>query len=1137
MMFQCDHLDQMSFFNAEYSSTLNSEDVFDPELPLLKMKAKGGTMALWRKHLDQFVTPLPSTSSSFLPILFSPPGYKPTVHITIYLPTAGQDDNFVDEIVKLNIYMAELNEKYPDAAVFVRGDANVNKKDKKRFQIFKTFCEDWSLSILDIKHTTYHHFIGHGLSDSQLDVLLHPHDQPESLLQIYCRLDSCLITSHHDALRSSFILARGDPASSAPDLPLAPEIKNSRVKILWNEEGILQYQKCVSTNLSKLRSSWLDPSSEVSFSVLLQSTNSFLDMCARETNGFISLGVTPTEKSTKIPKYLRKSEKMLLKSYRMMKAKTSPDTITAHAQQKRHHRQLLRYHEIQRGYSRDRVLDKLCSSSPSQAYKSIKSVRSSKVKKISKLHVGNRIFTGNKVPDGMYESIRCLKTEQDSENISNEHPDFSKEYLFILEICRAGKAIPPISKHDSDKILNSIRKNVNDFYSITALHYTNAGFAGYEHFNLILNAIISNINLAGLSELNTIYACVLYKGHAKDRTSERSYRTLSTCPLLAKGLDIYVRSLSVKDWNRQQAPTQYQGQGMSHELAALLLTETVQHSLNVSKLPVFAIFLDAKSAFDRVKKDILIRNLFTAGTSGHALLYLDKRLSNRQTFCDFDRRLMGPIKDTRGLEQGAVSSSDEYKLYNNEQASSSQQSKLGVPLRDTVISCISLADDASLLSNNIHDLKNLLYLTTLYCQKYKVDLVPDKTKLVVFCRNEEDFLVRYSKLISSISLNGDPIPFSQQAEHLGIIRSCNGNLPNLVERFSAHKRKLFSVLPAGLALHHNANPAACLRVEQIYALPVLLSGLSALVLSSSEVDLLTAHYKKILSRLMKLHDRSSDSAVYFLAGSLPARALLHLRQLSLFSMICLLDKNILKTIAVNILVEAKSSARSWFQQIRDICVMYGLPHPLSLLRSPLTKAKFGNLCKQKVYEYWHLKLSQQANLPSLQYLHPSHLSLQCPHPIWTSLDGNPYQAKAARIQAVFLSGKYRTEKLCRFWSRNKEGICLLQPCKGLKISEDIEHVLLHCSALSDVRRRLVNFTTTYTSDKPVLRTIVDSYLYAPSTSLRMQFILDCSVLPLVIAEVQAQGKIIHQHLFRITRTWCRSLHVSRLKQLGRYLGC
>ena len=237
---------------------------------------------------------------------------------------------------------------------------------------------------------------------------------------------------------------------------------------------------------------------------------------------------------------------------------------------------------------------------------------------------------------------------------------------------------------------------------------------------------------------------------------------------------------------------------------------------------------------------------------------------------------------------------------------------------------------------------------------------------------------------------------------------------------------------------------------------------------------------------------------------------------------------------MNILVEAKPSAKSWFQEVRDLCVQYQLPHPLHLLENPIPKQKFNKLCKQKVQEYWHWKLSQEASLPSLEYLHPSFLSLSHPHPIWTSLDGNPYQAKAARIQALFLTGRYRSERLCRFWSGNRDGFCLLQTCKNQKLFEDIEHILLRCTGLTEVRRRLLRFTLDYIADKPVLKPIIDTYLYSTQDVLRMQFIIDCSVLPMVISSYQLHGHIIHQQLFKISRTWCRSLHVARMKALGRY---
>ena len=320
-------------------------------------------------------------------------------------------------------------------------------------------------------------------------------------------------------------------------------------------------------------------------------------------------------------------------------SRSSPDfnkQAEHHKEAKRQHQRLLRYQKMEEGISRDKTLNCLLSNDAPTAYKAIKHLKNPKASKVGKLTVGRMTYLGDTVPDGIYESIRSLKTDPVVRD-DDAFPDFDEDYRNILDICKSGKKIPSLSKEKSLMILMGMRKQVNDFYSITASHYLNAGRAGHDHFHFLLNTIIDNVNLGGLSELNTIFACVLYKGHLKDKTSSRSYRTISTCPLLAKGLDMYIRELSLPDWNNQQADTQYQGEGSSHELAALLLTEVIQHSIHTLKLPVFAIFLDAKSAFDRVLKEILIRNLFVAGTEGHQLLYLDQRLKNRQTFCKYDK--------------------------------------------------------------------------------------------------------------------------------------------------------------------------------------------------------------------------------------------------------------------------------------------------------------------------------------------------------------------------------------------------------------------------------------------------------------------------------------------------------------------
>ena len=72
---------------------------------------------------------------------------------------------------------------------------------------------------------------------------------------------------------------------------------------------------------------------------------------------------------------------------------------------------------------------------------------------------------------------------------------------------------------------------------------------------------------------------------------------------------------------------------------------------------------------------------------------------------------------------------------------------------------------------------------------------------------------------------------------------------------------------------------------------------------------------------------------------------------------------------------------------------------------------------------------QTANLSFRRFLKADFLSLSCPHPIWSCLPGsNPYEVRAARIQPLLLTGRYRTEKLTRHWSGNPNGFCLQASC-------------------------------------------------------------------------------------------------------------
>ena len=160
------------------------------------------------------------------------------------------------------------------------------------------------------------------------------------------------------------------------------------------------------------------------------------------------------------------------------------------------------------------------------------------------------------------------------------------------------------------------------------------------------------------------------------------------------------------------------------------------------------------------------------------------------------------------------------------------------------------------------------------------------------------------------------------------------------------------------------------------------------------------------------------------------------------------------------------------------------------------------------------------------------MSLTSPHPIWTTAGPLSYHVAMSTVQATMLSGRYRTELLCSKWSSNSSGYCQAPSCQGLNLPEDLHHILAMCGSLQPTRQRLVNFTSKFCQRYPAIRPIVQ-ILCSPENPKFRQFLLECSVLP-VIQATQQQGPAVLQQLFRVTRTWCYCLHKTRLKILGRW---
>ena len=280
-------------------------------------------------------------------------------------------------------------------------------------------------------------------------------------------------------------------------------------------------------------------------------------------------------------------------------------------------------------------------------------------------------------------------------------------------------------------------------------------------------------------------------------------------------------------------------------------------------------------------------------------------------------------------------------------------------------------------------------------------------------------------------------------------------------------------------------------------------------------------------------DKTPASIVAFLGGVLPGCAQIHLKQFSIFGMIIRLPSDsILHRHGVHVLSTARPSAQSWFHQLRNLCLLYQLPHPLTLLHDPLKKTIFDRLIKSKVVNYWEVKLrAEAASLESVPYFQPDFMSLTRPHPIWSSCGANPFESHKAVTTSRMLSGRYLTDRLQRHWTTNKAGYCLLPSCTP-QSDGSLEHILLYCPALHAARTRMFNLCHKVSKESEELSTLINIVLQSDDEMLRMQFLLDCTTIPAVIRITQLSGTDTRDRLLYIGRTWCYSIHRERMNQLG-----
>ena len=125
------------------------------------------------------------------------------------------------------------------------------------------------------------------------------------------------------------------------------------------------------------------------------------------------------------------------------------------------------------------------------------------------------------------------------------------------------------------------------------------------------------------------------------------------------------------------------------------------------------------------------------------------------------------------------------------------------------------------------------------------------------------------------------VDISKKAEHVGVIRESSDIFAHILNCITAHK-KASSLIKFSSSSQTNVTSLwAHIHAENCFCTPILLSGLSSLVINNTNMNYLETYFKGSLKKILCLPVDTPDPFVYLISGSLQISALIHLRQLSL----------------------------------------------------------------------------------------------------------------------------------------------------------------------------------------------------------------------------------------------------------------
>lgn len=281
-----------------------------------------------------------------------------------------------------------------------------------------------------------------------------------------------------------------------------------------------------------------------------------------------------------------------------------------------------------------------------------------------------------------------------------------------------------------------------------------------------------------------------------------------------------------------------------------------------NKKTLYCTFIDYRKAFDYVVHKNLWYKLLNIGIRGKMLTIIQNMYSSVKSCvrgpegltCDFDCIL--------GVRQGESLSPFLFAMYVNDLETTLNTSGItGLNINMLKLFILFYADDAVLLSESREDLQNGLNTLSAYCDRWKLVLNTDKTKIVIFRAGGR--LGRVDKW----HYKGIELQVVTHFTYLGLVFSQNGTFSRAQQTLAKQAQKAIFSLYRMVKRFTGLNPFIMCDLFDKMILPILTYGCE--VWGYHNGDAVEKVHREFLKGLLKVKSTTVNEFVYGEFGRKP----------------------------------------------------------------------------------------------------------------------------------------------------------------------------------------------------------------------------------------------------------------------------